>query len=266
MASLVFISWGLALLTALLLRNTLVRGGSIPLVIELPPYHLPQVSGILQSAWGRTWLFLKKAGTIILAANIILWAMLYYPRPDVTTVAPTTQVHASTPGTGSADAGDAQADAPMSEEAIAARVSFAGRIGVSLEPISRLAGFNWRDNVALLGGVTAKEIVISGLAVTYEMDKPSTERGESAETNSSEEKEEHRLARRLRNEPDWSPAKALAMMIFVMLYAPCTGTLAVLWRESGSWRWAALSLFGSTLLAFILAVGVFQIGKLCGLG
>lgn len=214
------LSWVTALCAAWLLRKTLVRGEQTPFVMELPPYHIPVFRSVLRHTWERTWLYMKKAGTIILAINIILWAVMYFPRPP---------------------------EGAPPDKALAH--SLAGRAGVALEPVTRAAGFDWRTNIALIGGFAAKEVVVGALGTAYALEQP--------------EGADHKpLSEMLAKMPDWNPVRAFALMVFVMLYAPCLVTVAVIRRESGSWKWAAFSTFYSTLLAFVLAVLVYQLGSL----
>ncbi len=220
MMSLWALSWATALGAAWILRRTVVRGEQTPFVMELPPYHIPIFRSVLRHTWERTWLYIKKAGTIILAINIVLWAMMYFPRPPEDVSGHEVLAH-----------------------------SIAGRAGLALEPVTRAAGFDWRTNIALIGGFAAKEVVVGALGTAYALEHA--------------DGEEHRsLSERLAAMPDWNPVRAFALMVFVMLYAPCLVTVAVIRRESGSWKWAAFATLYSTTLAFVLAVLIFQIGSL----
>ena len=224
------ISWAVALCAAWTLRRFVIRGEQTPFVMELPPYHIPVMRGVFQHTWERTWMYIKKAGTIILAINVVLWALMYFPRLD----APVS-------------------DDPEEQAAQELAHSFAGRLGRGLEPVSRLTGFDWRTNIALIGGFAAKEVVIGTLGTAYSMGEIDPEQSES-------------LSERLKNDPEWYPLKAFALMIFVMIYAPCLVTIAVIRRESGSWKWALFATAYSTAIAFVLAALIFQIGGLLGLG
>lgn len=246
--ALAILSWTVALLAALLLRKTVITGESTPFVMELPPYHIPTLRGILQSAGQRSWMYVKKAGTIILAVSILLWAMMYYPRMDTTTFDQRRE------------AADATAQIDADEAAAQLAQSVAGRLGRAFVPAGRLAGFDWRDNIALIGGFAAKEVIISTMGTAYNL----------GEVEPSEDIDEiitgNPLAKRLADNPAWTPLRAFAFMIFVMVYAPCFVTIAVIWRESGSWKWALFSTAYSTALAFVLATCVYQIGGLLGIG
>jgi len=254
------VSWVMALSAAWLLRKVFIRGEQTPFVMELPAYHVPTLRGVLQHTWERTWLYLRKAGTIILAINIVVWAMLYFPQVDARPfearlAEAKRRFEATVAGAGSGtDARlrrehEAACRAIENERARAQlEGSFAGRLGSALAPISRLAGFEWRDNIALIAGFAAKEVVIGTMGTAYSMgdSHPDTIRN---------------LASVLAEDPRWSPVRAAAIMVFVMLYAPCFSTLAVIRRESGRWRWALFSTVFSTTLAFVLATMVYQVGR-----
>lgn len=226
------LSWTVSLSAAFLLRRLLFRGEQTPFVMELPPYHLPTLRGVWLHAWERTWMYLKKAGTVILAVNIVIWAAMSFPRLDAGSAA----LAGMDPGQ--------RAKARL-------RHSIAGRIGSALAPLSRAAGFEWRDNVALLGGFAAKEVIVGTLGTAYAMDDATPDSPEP-------------LSQRLAADPGWSPLRAVAMMVFVMVYAPCSTTMVMIRRESGKWRWAIFTTAYSTALAFLLAAAVYQIGTLVG--
>ncbi|MEA2011526.1 MAG: ferrous iron transport protein B [Verrucomicrobiota bacterium] len=220
------LSWVFALTAAFFIRKFICKGEQTPFVMELPVYHIPTFKGVMMHTLNRTWMYIKKAGTIILAISILFWVMMYFPRAD------TSNIKSS------------------SEKAkISLQSSFAGRIGNSLVPISQFAGLDWQDNIALLGGFAAKEVVIGTLSTAYSLG------GEDIENSG-------KLAKQLRNSSSWSGVKAFAFMIFVMLYAPCFPTIAAIKKETGSWKWAAFSTAYSTVFAFVVAVGIYQIGNL----
>jgi ferrous iron transport protein B len=224
-----FLSWIFALGSAWCLRRWVIKGPQTPFVMELPIYHMPTLKGVLMDTWHRTFLYIKKAATVILAMSVVLWALMYFPR---------------LPEDKNADGdGKTQAQARL-------RHSFAGRLGEGLVPLSRLAGFDWRDNIALIGGFAAKEVVLGTLATAYAMgENPSDEGGDS-------------LSSRLAADPSWNRLRAFVLMVFVMAYAPCLATLAAIRKETNSWSWAIFSTVYSTTAAFIVAVLIFQIGNL----
>ena len=270
MFALTIVSWAGALLVARLLRSTVVKGESTPFVMELPPYRLPTFKGLLIHTGERTWQYIRKAGTVILGISVLLWALMSFPGPPASvqrqfaserqalqTASPAAvqeiAAHTDT-ATLSAAARTlktelAAVDAREAEAAL--RYSLAGRFGTALEPLSKLAGFDWRTNIALVGGFAAKEVVVSTLGTAYALGDVAPE-----ETGS--------LAGKLATAPGWRPLTAISLMAFIMFYAPCFVSVVCIAREAGSWKWAAFSVIFNTALAFLLAVGLYQAGSLVG--
>ncbi len=245
------LSWFFALIAALVIRKVVVRGGQSPFVMELPVYHVPTFRAVMRHTWNRTWMFIRKAGTLILATSIILWAAMYFPRLD--TRAYDRKIAAIQAEVGPDERSDEWAALQRERQAAVLRHSLAGRLGSILEPVSRWAGFDWRDNIALIGGFAAKEVVVGTLGVAYAM-------GETDPDNSEA------LATRLAGDPTWTPLKAFVMMLFVMIYAPCVTVQIMTRRESGSWKWSAFSLAYTIALGLVVAVAVYQAGLAFGLG
>ena len=149
------VSWILALLTARVLRWTILKGDPAPFVMELPPYRLPSLKGLLIHMWERTWLYIKKAGTVILAVSVVIWAAMTFPGLPADQVAQWDQrIEAA--------AGDELRQGIEAEKAEAELAhSVAGRIGRALGILTAPLGFDWRTNVALVGGFAAKEVIVS---------------------------------------------------------------------------------------------------------
>jgi len=141
---------------------------------------------------------------------------------------------------------------PLPEGEGMSKQSYAARLGQFLEPVSQYAGFDWRDNVALIGGFAAKEVIVSSMITMHEIDADGDE-GHVDE-----------LAVRLRTEGNWTPLKAFVMLLFVMLYSPCFATCTVIWRETGHIKFMLMAILYTNALAFSLAVGVYQVGNLLG--
>jgi len=240
-------SWGFVFIAAKLLRTTIIAGPSTPFLMELPPYRLPTCKGLLLHAWERVWQYVRKAGTLILAVSILLWAAMTYPglpeqrrqhydhasqtvreRQDLSAEDQTAEL--------------AALDAGRAEEAI--RYSLAGRIGRALEPISLLAGFDWRTDIALVGGLAAKEVIVSTLGTAYSL-------GDIDLENSG------MLAQRLAQSPEFTKITAVSLILFSMLYAPCFVTVIAIGREIGI-RWALFSVVFNTSFAYLAAVLFYQ--------
>ena len=264
-------SWSGALLSAKFLRLTVVKGPPTPFVMELPPYRLPTFKGLLIHTWERTFQYIKKAGTVILGISILLWAMMTYPglseskkavyakqRQKIMANLTTAEVNQLQNASSSTNLRPEVKDAYQSVTSIdhkesesALRDSIAGRIGMIFEPVSRVAGFDWRTNIALLGGFAAKEVVVSTLGTAYSL-------------GNIDSKENKSLAKTLADAPGWSQLTALSLIIFCIFYAPCFVSVVCIAREAGSWRWGAFSILFNTALAFGLATSVYQIGAWFG--
>jgi ferrous iron transport protein B len=270
MLTLTLVSWIGALLVAKLLRSTIIRGEATPFVMELPPYRIPTFKGTIIHTWERSWLYMKKAGTVILGVSIILWALMTFPTlPASQMQAFETQRQALRSAAGPAVLAplSGESHAPLSEAAAALqrqlagvdnrqaeaalKHSVAGRVGSALEIFSRWAGFDWRTDIALIGGFAAKEVIVSTLGTAYSMGQVDSEHSES-------------LSQVLATSSGWSSLAALSLMIFVMFYSPCFVATVCIAREAGSFKWGAFVMVFNTALAFCLAVFVFQIGRFLG--
>ncbi len=247
------LAWFVALVAAKFFRSTVLRGAPTPFVMELPPYRFPTIQGLLIHTWERTWQYIKKAGTVILGISILLWALMTFPGlPDDKQavydrqrekIVTTTPHDVETAGTSD------QLQALAQEEAQdALRNSYAGRIGSALEPLSRLAGFDWRTNIALVGGFAAKEVIVSTLGTAYSMGEVDVDESDS-------------LGEQLKRDPNWNKMVAVAALLFIMFYSPCFVTVVCIAKES-SWKWAFFSMAFNTVFAFVLSVAVFQIGTI----
>jgi ferrous iron transport protein B len=264
-------AWAGALLVAKLLRITVIKGASTPFVMELPPYRMPTFKGLAIHTWERTWQYIKKAGTIILGLSIVLWAMMTFPglpdskvqefeklrQAEINRVPAMVVQQLETAGENAELSDQAQnlkerlqrIDAAEAEAGL--KSSIAGRIGGALEGVSRWAGFDWRTNIALVGGFAAKEVVVSTLGTAYSLGEVDVEATDS-------------LSETLAKDPNWSPLTAIGLIVFTMFYSPCFVSVICISRESGSWKWGAFAMAFNTALAFGLAVLIFQIGSAFG--
>ena len=262
MFAIIVLSWVLAFCVALLLRKTVLRGEATPLVMEMPPYRMPTLRGICIHCWERTWMYLKKAGTVLVPLAMLIWAAMTFPALDPQTALPFENEIAHLSARLERDDRSEQLRntceeslAKVQEELDAERLrhTLAGSLGTWLEGVTSYAGFSWRTDVALIGGIAAKEAIISTLGTAYALGAQDPEDPAS-------------LSELLRADPSWNQGTALALLIFVMLYAPCFVTLVVIRQESGSWKWVAFSIAFNTLLAFGMAVGVYQVYRFLWMG
>ena len=253
--------WVAALLVARLLRSTVVRGEATPFVMELPPYRLPTLRSMVIHCWERTWMYLKKAGTVLVALSILIWAGMTFPTLDPEKAAPyeqtietlETRIAALPGGENAADAEktgleDELASAREDLAAAELRNSYAGRLGTAIEPLTRPLGFDWRTDIALLAGIAAKEAVVATLGTAYSL-------GEQDPEDAAP------LAQRIASDPGWSKATALSLMLFVLLYSPCFVALVVIRQEAGSWGWLVFSIVFNTALAYGVSLAAYQIAS-----
>ncbi len=251
------LSWVVALVAAKILRMTVLRGAPTPFVMELPPYRFPTFNGLMIHTWERTWQYIKKAGTVILMISIVLWAMMTYPGLSPEQKAGFAAERAQVTQVTSQNNQDREAaklrlaEINNRQQALRLRNSVAGKIGIVMEKVTWLSGFEWRTNIALLGGFAAKEVVVSTLGTAYSMGDIDPEASTS-------------LGQRLARDASWSPLVAISALLFMMFYAPCFVTVVCIARESGSWNWAIFSILYSTTFAFILSTAVYQSGRLLG--
>lgn len=242
----------LSLLSTVFLRKTVLKGPTTPFVMELPPYRLPTVRGVLWHVWEKTWQYTKKAGTIILASSLLIWIITTFPTP-----ANVDAMQAEIRTTISAE----QPNAP--EEKIAALVdttlaerkleySIAGRIGKFVEPAVAPLGFNWKIGVATITGFAAKEVVVSTLGILY-----------GAGTEEAEDSGSLRDA--LRNDPALNPLTAVVLMIVILIMPPCFAALATIKAEAG-WKWLGFEVVYGLILAWGIGFIIHTAGTALGLG
>ncbi len=242
----------LAIVSAKILRSTLLKGDAIPFVMELPPYRLPTLKGIFVHMWERSWLYLKKAGTIILAISILLWAMSTFPVLPESRLADFENARMSAEAVAAEDAEikELLVEIDHHEAEAALSYSIAGRIGRLMEPVIRPMGFDWRIGTALIGAFAAKEVFVAQMGIVFSI-------GEADEDSDS-------LRDKLQS--NYPPLVGFCIMLFCLISAPCMATVAIMKRESNSWRWALFQLLGLTLMAYIVTSLVYQIGRLLAIG
>ena len=322
---LTILSWAFALFAAKVIRSTVLKGPKTPFVMELPPYRAPTMAGLMIHTWERTWQYIKKAGTVILAFSVLLWAMMTFPgltrdqsasfekqrqgrktaflnspgikdliggekglnaldeiysaylKDDKPPPVPTgisshvVKVARAACNLKGANLGREQID-PQYEDAATRYVEFrsrigyidaleqqaalkrtvAGWLGLRLEAITRPLGFDYRTNIALVGGFAAKEVVVSTLGTAYSLGQVDTEKAGS-------------LSEQLKKDPAWNPLQAFTLIIFTMLYVPCIATVVAMRRES-SLKWVGFSITFNLMVAYLVSLFIRQVGMALGIG
>lgn len=326
-----------AVAVALVLRHTTFKGEQEPFVMEMPPYHIPTLKGVLMHMWERSVLYLKKAGTFILGASIIVWFLTAYPMDvqysqdfDAAKDQVTAQMEQQQAGIlqtygltsieenselngmyesmiAAADAAaeeedseeedvesvqqaeaveekpqypDAFADLEASNPTVYAQAlplfdakvaaddatteldsqqnaekisqSYAARLGHFIEPVIAPLGYDWKIGVAIVACTAAKEVMVSTLATIYSVQADDTH--------------EANLITFLADDPNFNPAVALSLMVFTLLYMPCVAAMAVIKRETGSWKMLLASDAMCLVLAYVLAYVTYQLALMAGLG
>jgi len=254
----------LAIVCCLILRATVFRGPTAPLVMELPPYRRPATTGVLLHMWERGWEYLKKAGTVILAIVVVLWAAKTWPALPAERLAEFEAQHAAvergageTPAPRSASSRLAAIDAQQRRAQV--EHSAVGRVGRAMEPLMQPAGLDWKVATAMLGAFAAKEVFISQLAVVYAVEGGDHQGDDDEGSGGGVHRGGMSLQQKLA--ADYTPLQGLSMLLLVLIASPCVATLVVTARESGSWKWAAAQWLYVTVVAWLLAVGVFQVGR-----
>lgn len=245
-----------AIIVAFLLKRTLLKSPPPPFVMELPPYRIPNFRTVFQNMFTRAGLFLKRAGTVILAISIVLWALTYFPRPAET--ANSEQVVVA----GEEKCGCETEDLKKlqdEQQSQALQNSYAGQLGHLIEPVIQPLGFDWKIGVALIASFAAREVLVSTLSIIYNVGKDSNEESESLLTAIREAKKDD-------GTPVWTPLTALTLMVFFVLAIQCMSTIAVVKRETNSWAWTLFMVGYMTGLAYLAAFVTYQGGKLLGFG
>jgi ferrous iron transport protein B len=244
-----------ALGAALVFRHTILPGESKPLMIELPPYRLPGLRTALLHTFDRAKIFVKQAGTIILAISLILWALSYYPKssPPAEAAAMNAQAAqlAKSGDAGKADELNATAERLTARNSL--QNSFAGHIGHAIEPVIRPLGYDWQIGIGILSSFAAREAIVPTLAIVYGVGK------DTAEKNPDSLYDSLRHARRSDGTPIFNTATCASLLVFYILAAQCLSTTAVVRRETNSWKWPLFQIAYMTGLAYVAAFVVFQI-------
>lgn len=213
----------IAIGTSLLLKKTIFAKSSDPFVMELPPYRMPTLRNTTIHMWGKAGQYLRKMGTIILFASILIWALGYFPL----------------------DRGEQEGGATDHLEN-----SYIGQVGKFVEPVIAPLGFDWKMGVSIVTGLAAKEIVVSSMGILYHAE----DEGQNLIYNLQQQVNS-------KGEQVFTPLVAYGFMLFILIYFPCMAVIAAIKKEAG-WKWAFFTVFYTTLVAWIVSCCVYQIGSL----
>jgi ferrous iron transport protein B len=249
--SIYIIGVAMAIIMARVLRATRFKGMSDPFVMELPPYRIPTLKGVLIHTWERTWMYIKKAGTVILAISILMWMLFTFPlignnysTDYESQISKIEESYQSGVITREELGGQVAAiEGKMAGEKLA--YSAAGRIGHFLEPVFRPLGFDWKMAVATISGIAAKEVIVSTMGTLYSIEEAD---GESETLKTALNKNYH-------------PLIGYNFMLFTLLYFPCLTAMVIFRKEAGS-KEMFFQMGYTLLLAWVVSFLVFQIGRL----
>jgi ferrous iron transport protein B len=252
----------LAGFVAWIMKKTLFKVETIPFVMELPPYRVPALSSILKQTWFKGEQYLRKMGTVILLASLIIWVLGYFPQGDhieknyLNQVSQLEKLYANNPE--NTDFKNQLTELTAEKLRLKQENSFIGRLGKFIEPAIAPLGFDWKMGVAIVAGSAAKEIVVSTLGVLYQT-QDDLEQGLSQRMKSQlyESGPKNGL-------PVFTPLVAISFMLFILIYFPCIAVIAAIKNESGHWKWALFSAIYTTILAYTISFIVYQSGTLLG--
>lgn len=241
-----------AVCTARLMRRFWFKADETPFVMELPPYRTPTAKSTIRNMWAKAQQYIQKMGGIILVASIIIWALSYFPRykeadvPEDYIRQAMAEIPAST-----LDSHSPEEISQLILSSYQQEHSCLGYIGKACEPIVRPMELGWKTCVALIAGASAKEVVVSTLGVLYVGDDDTAALSKRLETPS-----------KLTGVAPFDPPKAMAFMVFVLLYFPCIATLTAIARETGSWKYSLFSLSYNTAVAWVVSFLTYRIAIL----
>jgi ferrous iron transport protein B len=238
--------------TALMLKRTALRGEAPSFVLALPEFRWPDARSLAIKLLDRVRIFLRRAGTVIFFVAVIVWALAWFPRSESLeedVAAQRAQAQVTLEG----EALDNELDR-IDNEAAALHLeqSWLGRAGHLVEPIFIPLGWDWRVSAAVIAGFPAREVVVAVLGTIYAL---------------GDEAEEERLAARLGEArwPDGSLVFTLPMVLGLLLFyawcLQCAATLAVIRRETNSWRWPIFAWAYMTALGYVGALVIYQLGS-----
>jgi ferrous iron transport protein B len=232
--------------TAWAFKRVTKRSAAQAFILELPTYKVPQASQVARQVLRSTWAFLAKAGTVIFTLSILIWAATYYGPTDVRQVFGGGESRVAQLGREGADE-KALGQARLED-------SFAGRFGHLIEPAIRPLGYDWKMGVGLVGAFAAREVFVSTMGIIYSVGDPGDE---TADLVSAMRADAHPDGR-----PVWTPLVATSLLVWFVLAMQCMSTMAIVRRETGGWRWPIFMLLYMNALAYVAALGVYQIGRI----
>jgi ferrous iron transport protein B len=258
-----------------LFKKTLLKGEPPMLIMELPPYKRPVFKVVLRHMWDRSKLFLTRAGTVILGISIVLWFLATYPRSAaldrnyqqrraaIEQTSAKYQQAAQNPAPHAVQSALAEQLAELDRQHAGERLrhSFAGRLGRLIEPLLAPLGFDWKIGVGIIASFAAREVFVSTMSTVYNvggLGVPGADTQTLTQTFQAQKRPDGRTV--------YSPLTGLSLMVFYVFALQCVSTVAVVRRETNSWKWPLFQWLYMGALAWGLAFLTYQGGRLLGLG
>lgn len=256
----------MALLMAWLFKKTLLKGETPLLIMELPPYKKPVLRIVLRHMWERSKLFLRRAGTVILGISILLWFMATYPRnarveQEFEARRQAVEKLAREKGNSAIAKAEMNASLDLIDKEHAGerlRNSFAGRLGRAIEPAIRPLGFDWKIGIGIISSFAAREVFVSTMSTVYNVG--ASEKGADTSNLAGVLKEEKRED----GTPIYTALLGITIMVFYVLALQCVSTIAIVRRETNTWKWPVFQWVYMAVLAWTMAFITYQGGRLLG--
>ena len=250
----------LAIITALIMKRIAFAKKEVPFIMELPPYRIPTIKNTSLHMWHKGQQYLKKMGTVILLASILIWGLGYYPGNIEYGTDYDTQIENLKTNIKFTDNEKEEkvAQLELNKESERQEKSYIGQLGHAIEPIIKPLGFDWKMGVSIITGLAAKEIVVSTMGILYQAD---SEADETSDSLQKKLKEQTHYSGEHIGEKAFTPLVSFGFMLFILIYFPCVAVIAAIKKES-SWGWALFTMVYTTSIAWLVAFATYQIGSL----
>ncbi len=248
----------MAAILAIIMNKIFFNKEDVPFVMELPPYRTPTLKNTAIHMWEKAVQYLAKMGGVILIASVLIWALGYFPREvdysrnydsEINTVMQNSSLNETSKA-------ERISELNSLKEGERLEGSYIGQIGHFIEPVISPIGFDWKIGVSLVTGVAAKEIVVSTMAVLYQSGAD-----DSTDNLQTKLQEQEFMSGEKKGQKVFSPLVAFALMLFILIYFPCVAVIAAIRKELG-WKWGAFTMVYTTVLAWLVSFGFYQIGSL----
>ena len=250
----------LAVVTALVMKKIAFAKKEVPFVMELPPYRKPTLRNTSIHMWHKGEQYLRKMGTVILFASILIWALGYFPRnveysADYDAQMASVEANA---GISPEKKSEMIASLSISKESERQEKSYIGQMGHAIEPLISPLGYDWKMGVSIITGLAAKEIVVSTMGILYHADMEADENSSTLQNNIKEQKHNSGV---LKGQTVFTPLVSFGFMLFILIYFPCVAVIAAIKKEA-NWGWAVFTMVYTTVIAWVVAFLTYQIGSM----